>query len=102
MGMTLLAQPVSAEVAESWGLIWRAVEDEKFAEEVTKIATQLANGPSLAYAATKRAILAAESSDFKSALDLESDLQTDLGFSNDYEEGVLAFREKRKPNFTGS
>ena len=101
MGMSLLAQPVSARDAESWGMIWKSVPDQDFESEVQRVAEQLARGPSMAYAKTKQAILAAEQNDFTTAIELECELQTELGHSDDYEEGVNAFKEKRRPNFRG-
>ena len=93
MGMSLLAQPVSARDAESWGMIWKAVPDQDFENEVQRVAEQLARGPSLAYAKTKQAILAAQKNDFETAIE--------LGHSDDYAEGVNAFKQKRNPNFHG-
>ncbi|MBA4739936.1 MAG: enoyl-CoA hydratase/isomerase family protein [Burkholderiales bacterium] len=101
MGMALLAQPVTAEDAESWGLIWKAVPDQEFNAEINRISEQLAKGPALAYARTKQAILAAEKNDFTAAIELECDLQAELGYSDDYEEGVNAFKEKRPAIFRG-
>ena len=101
MGMSLLAQPVSAKDAESWGLIWKTVPDQEFDAEITRVSEHLSKGPTLAYARTKQAILAAEKSDFKTAIELECDLQAELGYSDDYEEGVNAFKEKRPAIFRG-
>ena len=82
-------------------MIWKSVPDQDFDSEVQRVAEQLARGPSLAYAKTKQAILAAEQNDFTTAIELECELQTELGHSDDYEEGVNAFKEKRRPNFRG-
>ena len=101
MGMALLAKPVSAKDAESWGLIWKAVPDDDFDGEITRVSEHLAQGPTLAYARTKQAILAAEENDFATSIELECELQAELGFSEDYEEGVNAFKEKRPAVFHG-
>jgi 2-(1,2-epoxy-1,2-dihydrophenyl)acetyl-CoA isomerase len=99
--LALLAEPLSAEQAETWGLIWKAVDDDKLMSEATAIAKNLAAGPALAYAAIKRALQAAASNTLDQQLALERDLQRELGFSPDYAEGVSAFLEKRPPKFSG-
>jgi 2-(1,2-epoxy-1,2-dihydrophenyl)acetyl-CoA isomerase len=99
--LAMLAEPLSAEQAETWGLIWKAVDDEKLMSEATAIVQNLAEGPPAAYAAIKRAIQAAASSTLDEQLALERDLQRELGFSPDYAEGVSAFMEKRPPKFSG-
>jgi 2-(1,2-epoxy-1,2-dihydrophenyl)acetyl-CoA isomerase len=99
--LAMLAEPLSAEQAETWGLIWKAVDDDKLMSEATAIAQKLAEGPPAAYAAIKRAIQAAASSTLDEQLALERDLQRELGFSPDYAEGVAAFMEKRPPKFSG-
>ena len=101
MGLALLADKLSAEDAERWGLIWKAVDDDKLMGEARAIAAQLAAGPTMALVAIKRAIYAAETNSFDEQLDHERDVQRALGASEDYAEGVRAFMEKRKARFKG-
>ena len=68
-------------------------------QRVVTLAQRLAEGPTLAYAAIKRAMQAAATNTLDEQLDLERDLQRELGFSPDYAEGVRAFMEKRSPKF---
>ncbi len=100
-GLALTAEPLGAEKAADWGLIWRAVDDESLMEEARALATTLAAGPTLGLGMTKRAIQAAASNSLDTQLDLERDLQRIAGRSADYAEGVSAFLEKRKPEFKG-
>lgn len=100
-GLALTAEPLGAEKAADWGLIWRAVDDENLMEEARALATTLAAGPTLGLGMTKRAIQAAATNSLDTQLDLERDLQRIAGRSADYAEGVSAFLEKRKPEFKG-
>lgn len=99
--LTLTAEPLSAEDAASWGLIWRAVDDDRLMEEASALAARLAKGPTHAYGLTKQAIQAASVNTLDAQLDLERDLQREAGASDDYKEGVSAFLEKREAKFTG-
>jgi 2-(1,2-epoxy-1,2-dihydrophenyl)acetyl-CoA isomerase len=101
LGMALTGEPVSAERAESWGLIWKCVDDEALAAETETLARRFADGPTLGLAATKHALRAASLNTLDEELDNERDLMRRLGFSADYREGVAAFTEKRKPTFAG-
>lgn len=101
LGLALTGEPLSAEKAESWGLIWRAVEDDQLKSEADKLIERLANGPTKGLAAIKMAMRRGWLSSLDEQLDLERDLQRELGRSNDYREGVAAFTEKRSPKFTG-
>jgi 2-(1,2-epoxy-1,2-dihydrophenyl)acetyl-CoA isomerase len=101
LGLALTGQPITAEQAESWGLIWRAVDDASLMDEANALVEQFARGPTKGYAAIKRAIRGSWSASLDDQLDCERDNQRELGFSADFREGVAAFSEKRKPNFTG-
>jgi 2-(1,2-epoxy-1,2-dihydrophenyl)acetyl-CoA isomerase len=96
MGLAMLAEPLSAEEAERWGLIWKVVDDERLMPEATELARKLANGPTKAYGLIKKALLAAGGNSLDAQLDLERDLQRDAGFSEDYRKAVAEFLEKRK------
>jgi 2-(1,2-epoxy-1,2-dihydrophenyl)acetyl-CoA isomerase len=101
LGMALTGEPVSAEKAEAWGLIWKCVDDEALAGEAWGLTTRLAAGPTRGLAATKQAIRGAWFNTLDEELDNERDLMRELGRSTDYQEGVAAFMEKRKPAFEG-
>jgi 2-(1,2-epoxy-1,2-dihydrophenyl)acetyl-CoA isomerase len=101
MGLALLAESMGAEQAEQWGLIWKAVDDAKLAAEATALARRLASGPTKGYGLLKQAMYASAGNSLDAQLDLERDLQREAGLSEDYREGVSAFKEKREPKFTG-
>jgi len=101
MGLAMLGEKLSAEQAAQWGLIWRCVDDERLDADVSALAARLAAMPTRALAAIKRSIRAAITSDLSTQLDMERDLQSELGASRDYVEGVNAFLEKRPPKFEG-
>jgi 2-(1,2-epoxy-1,2-dihydrophenyl)acetyl-CoA isomerase len=101
LGLALTGEPLSAEKAESCGLIWRAVDDDQLKGEADKLLERFASGPTRGFAAIKRAMRGSWLTGFNEQLDLERDLQRELGWSNDYREGITAFTTKRKPEFTG-
>jgi 2-(1,2-epoxy-1,2-dihydrophenyl)acetyl-CoA isomerase len=101
LGLALTGEPLPAEKAEAWGLIWRCVEDDQLQVEAEKLAERFAVGPTRGYAAIKLAMRRGWLAGLEEQLDLERDLQRELGRSGDYREGVAAFSEKRKPNFSG-
>ena len=101
MGLALLAESIGAEQAEQWGLIWKAVDDARLSAEAGALARRLASGPTKGYGLLKKAMNATSGNSLDAQLDLERDLQREAGFSDDYREGVSAFKEKREPRFTG-
>jgi len=100
-GLTLLAEPLSAEKAEEWGLIWKAVDDDTLMPEAHRLCERFAGGPTFGLGLIKRALDASEDNDLASQLDLEKNLQREAGSHPDYAEGVRAFMQKRKPEFSG-
>ena len=99
--LALLAEPVPAEQAEAWGMIWKAVDDTSLMDEANRLAAHFAAQPTVGLALIKQALDASETNDLDRQLDLERDLQGQAGRTPDYLEGVTAFFEKRSPKFTG-
>jgi 2-(1,2-epoxy-1,2-dihydrophenyl)acetyl-CoA isomerase len=99
--LALTAEPLPAETAAAWGLIWQAVDDADLMPQATHLAESLAAGPTLGLGLTKRLIQSAATNSLDAQLDMERDLQQIAGRSADYAEGVTAFLEKRKPEFKG-
>jgi 2-(1,2-epoxy-1,2-dihydrophenyl)acetyl-CoA isomerase len=100
-GLALLAQELPAEKAASWGLIWRAVDGDVLMHEAARICEHFAMAPTQGLALIKRALNASADNSLDAQLDLERELQRAASLTPDYAEGVRAFIEKRKANFTG-
>lgn len=100
-GLAMLAEPIKADQAEAWGMIWKAVDDDKLAAEVDTMAARLAKAATYGLGLTKLALLASSDNDLTAQLRLERDLQRQASAAPDYAEGVGAFLAKRSPNFTG-
>lgn len=101
LGLALTGEPLAAEKAESWGLIWKCVDDATLGQEVDALARRFAQGPTRGLAATKALIRQSMLQPLERELELERDAMRELGFSHDYQEGVAAFMAKRPPAFDG-
>jgi len=101
LGLALTGEPLLAEKAAEWGLIWKAVDDEALDAEVDAIANKLASLPPLGLAAIKEMIRSSWQYSLDEELERQASAMRRLGFTEDYREGVAAFLEKRKATFTG-
>jgi 2-(1,2-epoxy-1,2-dihydrophenyl)acetyl-CoA isomerase len=100
-GLALTGEPLPAEKAETWGLIWKAVDDSALMAEAENLCARFATAPTAGLALIKRALDASWDNDLEAQLDLERELQREASLTLDYAEGVRAFLEKRAPVFTG-
>lgn len=100
--MALLAQKVSAATALEWGLIAGVVADDDFDAEIERVSRLLADGPPLAYSATKRVLNEVTLEQLRATLQAERDGQGALLLSADFAEGMAAFQEKRPAVFRGA
>jgi 2-(1,2-epoxy-1,2-dihydrophenyl)acetyl-CoA isomerase len=98
-GLCLLGEPIAAEQAAEWGLIWRTVDDERLMDEAMALAEALAARSASAIALTKRALAASPDNDFGSQIALERALQAEAAATPDHAEGVAAFLGKRAPSW---
>lgn len=99
--LMLTGEPLAAETAAEWGLIWKAVDDVDLLDQAGQLARKLAKGPTIGLGLTKHLIQLAASNTLDAQLDLERDSQRVAGNSADYAEGVAAFLDKRPPVFRG-
>lgn len=97
----MLGEKVIAEEAEKMGMIYKACPDDSFAEEALKIAKKLAQMPTVGLGLTKRALNYSFSNDLATQLAIEEQLQSAAAQTEDYQEGVQAFLEKRAAKFHG-
>lgn len=101
IGLTYLAEKLPAETAAQWGLIWATFEDDNFAVRVDQLAARVASLPTRALVKTRELINAARGHTLEQQLSMEATVIREMGWRDDYREGVRAFQEKRTPKFTG-
>ncbi|MEQ8952555.1 MAG: enoyl-CoA hydratase [Gammaproteobacteria bacterium] len=102
MEIALLGDRFDAEQAQAMGLINFVVPTSKLEAETWKLATRLANGPTHVYGTTKQLLYRSGEREFESQLQAEAESFADCASRNDFREGVMAFKEKREPRFSGN
>jgi 2-(1,2-epoxy-1,2-dihydrophenyl)acetyl-CoA isomerase len=100
--LALLGEPLSAARALEWGLVNAVHADAELDGAVAALAGRLAGGPTLAYAAIKRALNGASEHDLEAAFALEGELQQAMAATADFREGVAAFAQRRPARYAGS
>lgn len=99
--MALLGKRIGARDALAMGLVWEVVPDDQLASAAAALASELAGLPTLALAATKRLYQGVSARSLSEQLDREAEAQAAAARTRDFREAVAAFRDKRKPVFTG-
>ncbi|MGD0184595.1 MAG: enoyl-CoA hydratase-related protein [Roseiarcus sp.] len=99
--LALLGEPLAAETAAHWGLIWKAVDDADLMGEALGVARKLAEGPPIAIGLIKRQLESAWTSSVGETVDAEASAQSRAFATEDLREGAAAFVEKRPARFVG-
>ncbi len=99
--MMMLGEKIPAEKAESWGMVYKVVDDDELMDEATALAKRLAGGPTVALGQMRENLIRALQNDYGSALHQEAVGQWRAGDSEDAREGIIAFLQKRKAEFKG-
>ena len=100
-GLALTGEPLSAEKAEAWGLIWKMHEDLELMAEAHRLCVHFTEAPTVALALIKRLLDESWANDLDAQLDLERETQREASLTPDYAEGMRAFFAKRPPAFSG-
>lgn len=101
MELYLTNRVLSAQEALDWGLVNRVVPAADLMTEVSKLATQLAKGPTQAYGGVKKLVMMSPNDTLESQMERETRIIAEMSTTKDAREGIRAFVEKRKPNFVG-
>jgi 2-(1,2-epoxy-1,2-dihydrophenyl)acetyl-CoA isomerase len=99
--LAMLGEPLDAERAEAWGLIWKVADDALLQQEAEALTAHMATLPTMALGQMKRMFTASATNTLDAQLDLEQELQGIASHSADYAEGIRAFLERRSPVFKG-
>lgn len=98
----MLGETITAKEALDMGMIYQVYNNGKFEKAAEELAQRLAQMPTKALVLTKKALAYAYTSDLEKQLDMEAELQSSASRTADFREGIQAFAEKRKANFTGA
>ncbi|PCJ77087.1 MAG: enoyl-CoA hydratase, partial [Dehalococcoidia bacterium] len=101
MEMYLASQPTSAQAALEMGLVNHVVEDDALHQHAMETAVRLAKGPTAAYARVKALFDSSWEHDLATQLDLETAAFADIALTDDFQEGIKAFTERRQARFQG-
>ena len=101
LALMMTGDKVSASEAEKLNMIYKAVDDESFDEEIENFANQLAIMPTRGLGLTKKAVNLGLFNSLEDQLDVEEKIQVEAGSTEDFAEGVAAFMQKRQPKFKG-
>jgi 2-(1,2-epoxy-1,2-dihydrophenyl)acetyl-CoA isomerase len=99
--LAMLGERLPAAKALEWGIVNAVYPDDEFRARAVEFTARLGAGPTVAYANMKRALRSGCHDKLAEQLELDASLQQAQGVTTDHVEGVAAFREKRRPNFTG-
>lgn len=99
--LAMLGEKLPAAVAEDWGLIHKAVNDDALMDEAMTLAKKLAEGPTLALSEIKSLLRKSLDNTLENQLEQEAAAQKVLGYSEDFKAGIIGFLNKTPPHFQG-
>ncbi len=99
--MMMLGEPVPADKALEWGMVYDVVEDDMLQIAAKEVATKLANGPTVALGSIRHLLAQSLTNDYQGQLAAEANAQRGAGRTEDCIEGVMAFIQKREAAFKG-
>jgi 2-(1,2-epoxy-1,2-dihydrophenyl)acetyl-CoA isomerase len=95
----LANQPMSAEYALDVGLVSQVIPQESFERHALEAATRLSQGPTLAYGRTKALFTNSWEVSLETQLNAEAEAIGNMALTEDFQEGIRAFNQKRQPWF---